>query len=712
MLERFRRLMWSSERKSDSSALKASALIDLGNTLEDEGLIDQAMAHYEAAIRLAPSLARAHLNRGNILLEKGDSDGALAACKTALVHNPEYAAAYFNMGNAYLHLGRREVALDAYNKAIELQPDFVDAEVARGNIFDELGRFEEAIASYRRGLEFMPDYAEVSISLGNALQKSGQIDEAITSYRKALDTLPDSAEGHFQLANALRGVGQLREAASSYYRALEVLPDFAEACNNLGTTLQGLGRHDDALSEFRRALEIEPDFAPAHNNLGNALMEFGLLDNAVVSIRRAVELESGYPAVHSALLFISNYLVEQSSSLMLDEARRYNQLVIRKAQPYSTWANHPDTTRCLRIGFVSGDLRQHPVGNFLEAVLATLSVRGSGRLELFAYSNSSQEDEVSERIKAHCHGWHSAVGQSDESLAQRIREDGIDILIDLSGHTAHNRLPIFAWKPAPVQASWLGYLATTGVSAIDYIIADVWTLPESEEPYFTEKVWRLPESYLCFTPPADSVDVGPLPAIHNGYITFGSFNNLTKMNDTVVALWSQILAAIPDSRLYLKAKQLKEASVRQSVVERFAGHGIDAGRLILEGPVPRADYLKPFQRVDIALDPFPYPGITTSVENLWMGVPVLTLAGKSFLSRQGVGLLMNAGLPEWIAGNADDYVARALSHGSDVQALASLRAGLRQQVLASPIFDAPRFAQCFEAALRDMWQIWCEQKKC
>ena len=380
------------------------------------------------------------------------------------------------------------------------------------------------------------------------------------------------------------------------------------------------------------------------------------------------------------------------------------------AQPYSTWANHPDTTRCLRIGFVSGDLRQHPVGNFLEAVLASLSSGMSGRLRLYAYSNSSQEDEVSERIKAHCHGWHSAVGQSDESLAQRIREDGIDILIDLSGHTAHNRLPLFAWKPAPVQATWLGYLATTGVSAIDYVIADAWTLPESEEVNFTEKVWRLPESYLCFTPPADSVDVGPLPAIHNGYITFGSFNNLTKMNDSVVALWSRILATIPDSRLYLKSPQLKEDSVQQSVVERFAGHGIDAGRLILEGPVPRTDYLKPFQRVDIALDPFPYPGITTSVENLWMGVPVLTLAGKSFLSRQGIGLLMNAGLPEWIAGDADDYVARAVSHASDVQALSSLRGELRQRVLASPIFDASRFSQHFEAALRGMWQAWCEQQ--
>jgi len=297
----------------------------------------------------------------------------------------------------------------------------------------------------------------------------------------------------------------------------------------------------------------------------------------------------------------------------------------------------------------------------------------------------------------------------DERLVQSILEDGIGILIDLSGHTAHNRLPVFAWKPAPVQVTWLGYLATTGVSEIDYVVADDWTFPVSEEENFTEKVWRLPESYLCFTPPSDGLDAGPLPAISNGYITFGSFNNLSKINDAVVALWSRVLVAVPNSRLFLKAKQFKETAARHRIIERFAAHGIGAERLILEGRVPRADYLSSFRRVDIALDPSPYPGITSSVESLWMGVPVLTLAGNRFLSRQGVGLLMNVGLPEWIAESEDDYVTRGAAHASDLQALSSLRSELRRRALVSPIFDAPRFARRLEVALRGMWQKWCEQ---
>jgi predicted O-linked N-acetylglucosamine transferase (SPINDLY family) len=242
---------------------------------------------------------------------------------------------------------------------------------------------------------------------------------------------------------------------------------------------------------------------------------------------------------------------------------------------------------------------------------------------------------------------------------------------------------------------------------MDYFMADPWTLPESEEAHFTEKIWRLPETRLCFTPPEAKVEVDPLPALATGHVTFGCFNNLTKMNDAVVALWARVMASVPNSRLFLKSRQFAEASVCLGVAERFAAHGIDAGRLILEGYVPRANYLAAYQRVDIGLDPFPYPGGTTTVEALWMGVPVITLAGERFLARQGVGLLMNAGLPEWVANSPDDYVARAVSHASDLQRLAALRNGLRQQVLASPIFDAKRFAMHFENALRNMWREWC-----
>jgi predicted O-linked N-acetylglucosamine transferase (SPINDLY family) len=269
---------------------------------------------------------------------------------------------------------------------------------------------------------------------------------------------------------------------------------------------------------------------------------------------------------------------------------------------------------------------------------------------------------------------------------------------------------MFAWKPAPIQASWLGYMATTGVEAMDFTITDPWSVPEAHDSRFTEKIWRLPETSVCFTPPDAEVAVSALPALTNGYITFGCFNNLNKMNDDVVALWARILQAIPDSRLFLKAKQLKDDTVRQSVLERFAVHGIDAGRLILEGPALRSVYFSSYHTVDIALDPFPYSGTTTTVEALWMGLPVLSLAGEGYLARQGLSLLMNAGLPDWVAENADDYVARAVEQAGNLQRLAALRGRLRQQVLASPLFDAPRFARHLDAALRGMWVQWYEEQ--
>jgi protein O-GlcNAc transferase len=294
-------------------------------------------------------------------------------------------------------------------------------------------------------------------------------------------------------------------------------------------------------------------------------------------------------------------------------------------------------------------------------------------------------------------------------VAQRIREDHIDILIDLAGHTGHNRLPLFAWKPAPVQVNWLGYFATTGVAAIDYLIADPWTLPETEEQNFTETIWRLPETRLCFTPPNVSIDVAPLPALERGYVTFGNFNNLAKMNDEVVFLWARILNAIPNSRLTLKTQHFNDPSVQENVFTRFEVHGVKRVQLILEGYAPRSDYLAAYNRVDIALDPFPYTGGTTTVEALWMGVPVLTLAGKQFLARQGVGLLMNAGLSDWVASDTEEYLEQAVAQANNLQHLASLRAGLRQQLLSSPVCDAQRFAQHFETALRSMWERWCQR---
>ncbi|MGA9665069.1 MAG: glycosyltransferase, partial [Gallionella sp.] len=328
------------------------------------------------------------------------------------------------------------------------------------------------------------------------------------------------------------------------------------------------------------------------------------------------------------------------------------------------------------------------------------------RIELIAYPTNPVTDELTSRIKPCFAAWKPLFGLSDEAAARMIHADGVHVLIDLSGHTKHNRLPVFAWKPAPVQASWLGYFATTGVAEMDYLLADAYVAPDGEEGHFTEAIWRLPQSYLCFTAPKFDLDVSPLPALTTGCVTFGCFNNLVKMNDAVVALWARVLQAVPGSRLLLKTKQLNDTIVCDLTRQRFAGCGIAPDRLMLEGGSPRSELLAAYRTVDIALDPFPYPGGTTSVEAIWMGVPVITRRGDRFLSHMGETIAHNAGLQDWIAADDDEYVARAVEHTARLDRLATLRAGLRQQVLASPVFDASRFAGNFEAAMRGMWQTW------
>jgi predicted O-linked N-acetylglucosamine transferase (SPINDLY family) len=359
-----------------------------------------------------------------------------------------------------------------------------------------------------------------------------------------------------------------------------------------------------------------------------------------------------------------------------------------------------DAGRPLRIGFVSGDLNSHPVGFFLESVLGHLD---RSRVEPVAYATRQRDDAVSQRLMPLFSAWHDISRLGDEACARRIHDDAIDILVDLSGHTNHNRLPVFAWKPAPVQATWLGYFATTGLAAIDYVIADRHVLPLDEASQFAETPWHLPDSYLCFTPPPFDIEVGALPARGNGAITFGCFNHLVKLNDAVVALWSRVLDAVPGSRLLLKTRQLDDPSVQQATLARFAAHGIDSARLMLEGQSPRAELLAAYQRVDIALDPFPYAGGTTSVEALWMGVPVLTRRGDRFLSHVGESIVSTAALPEWIAAGDDDYVAKAVRFSAQRDELATLRSGLRERLLASPLCDAPRFARHLEDAFHQMW---------
>lgn len=578
----------------------------------------------------------------------------------------------------------------------------------RGIELTKLNQPVAAVASYRRALELNPELAEGHNNLGNVLRSLGQIDAAVKSYERALEIAPCYAGACLNLGNAQMDLGRLEAAIASYRKAIELSPDLAAAHLSLGGILDFIGQPSEAVNSYSRALAIKPGNAKAYCGLGHAFVNLGEVDDAIAHYRRALEINPHSSATHSGLLFIENYAAKLSNEQLLKDAKQFGERLAQKTSSFSSWKNTPDKNRLLRVGFVSGDFCQHPVGELIEGILATLASRASDTLELFAYSTHFRSDDLTAQIKSHCHRWCLAQGLSDKQLAEQIRRDGIDILIDLSGHTSHNRLSMFAWKPAPVQVTWLGYPNTTGLSAMDYIIADSWTLPKEQEPHFVEKVCRLPETYACFSPP-ERVPVGSLPAIENGYITFGSYNKLAKLNSDVIELWSRVLLEVPKSRLRLKGKGLMDPELRQRITSRFEAHGIASNRLILANVVPRTEYLSEYNKIDICLDPFPYGGTTTTMESLWMGVPVLTLAGDRFFSRQGVGLLMNAGLSEWIAKDRNAYVALASKHASNFERLALLRSHLRGQLLDSPLYGQARFAGHFAAALRWMWGEWCDK---
>jgi predicted O-linked N-acetylglucosamine transferase (SPINDLY family) len=576
-----------------------------------------------------------------------------------------------------------------------------------GVCYFELGQLDEAALSYQRAIAIKPDLIAAQINLGNVQSKTGQVENAILSYQRVIDICPDVVEAHINLGSLFYLKGQLENASECYRRSLVLRPDCAEAHRNIGIIMNDMGRFEEAAKNYQMALAIKPDYTEAYSSLGVALQNLGNLQEAILSYQKALELDPSFTTAYSNMLLIKNYVADVPGKTLLADAIQFGQIVERLANTYTNWTNSPEKGKCIKIGIVSGDLRNHPVGYFAEGVLTELA--NQDNLKVIVYHNSVREDELSRRIRGCCRAWYSVVEMSDQNLAFQIRQDGIDILFDLSGHTAQNRLPLFAWKPAPIQVSWLGYFATTGVAAVDYLIADPWTVPDDEEIQFTEKIVRMPETRLCFTRPDIDIETSGLPAIKNGYITFGCFNNLSKMNDAVIELWARVLESIPSSRLFLKAMQLNDPVAQKRVALRFSKAGINPNRLILEGFSNRKDYFAAYHRVDIAVDPFPFPGGTTSVEGLWMGVPVLTLAGGSLLSRQGVGILSNMEMTEWIAHSHDEYVKRAIMHASDLTRLSELRKCLRDRLKASPLLDASRFARQFNDVLRSMWVAWCDK---
>lgn len=679
------------------------ALRDLCQTLIRTGQNERACTAVEKAIAASRNPADQYCNLGNIKMHAGEYHAALECFARTISTIPEHAAALMGTGLAYRYLGRFDEAAEAFLKALAVDPENPDAHYNLGIIRQAQGRLDDAIECYRRAIAARLDMAEAWYGLGSALLAQERHADAAESYRQAIKFKPDFTEAHCYLGYTLSMMKQMGQAVACYRKVLELEPGHVFANNKLSLALAEEGDADSALEGLRRAVLLKPDEASLRLHLGCALRDVGKLDAAIEQFRRVESLEPDNDMARGNALFIMSYDAAFSPGAYVVEARRFGRLLTDKAQQrVETVLARPGLDRVsLRVGLVSGDLRDHPVGFFLENVLHHLD---RDMIELVAYPTTSEEGLLTARIRPRFSLWRPLVGLNNEAAAKRIRDDGIDILIDLSGHTAQNRLALFAWKPAPVQATWLGYWASTGVAEIDYILADPVSVPFVIEDQFTETVWRLPDTRLCPSPLHDSPPVAPLPALECGHLTFGTYQHMSKLNDAVFAVWGKIFAALPGARLRFQSKQLQSRTTRETLLASLRRHGIMDDRVDMYGHTDRAEYLESHEDVDIILDTFPFPGGTTTCEALWMGVPTLTLVGNTMLSRQGASLLACAGLSEWIAGDEDEYIRLAIRHASDLASLATLRRSLREQVLVSPLFDGQRFAKNLEQALFGMWR--------
>ena len=639
-------------------------------------MMTDALSHHEAGrFAEADTLYRRMLvqdpadsNAWHLLGVLHGETGAHERCETfirialTIVETPEY---HYNLAVSLMARSRFGDAVEAFRDSVRLNADHADAQFCLGNLYQILRKPNESVAAYRRAIAIRPDFAEAHSNLGTILQEVGELELAIASFCAAIQHKPSHAEAHNNLGHALQAKGFLSQAAASYSVAIGFRPNFPEAWSNLG----------------------------------NAFKEQGLPDKAIAAYRMALTHRPGYTAAHSNLLMAQHYAMECGNADFLTAACDWAACHGRSSEPH-VFAAPRTSERPLRVGYVSGDFNSHPVGYFLESVLAA---HDRSRVEVVCYANNSRHDGLTGRLRALADGWHEIIGVGDDAVEDLVRGDKIDVLVDLSGHTAGNRLPLFTRRLAPVQVTWLGYFGTTGLPSIDWILADRHVVPPGEERFFTESVWRLPGSYLCFTPPTDDVPVGPLPLFATGSITFGCFNNRAKITPATVTLWTQVLKALPHARLLLKARQFADAGVRQALRDQFAAQGVGAKRLRMEGESPRSDYLTAYGRIDIALDPTPFGGGTTTAEGLWMGVPVVTLRGDRWVSRIGESILATIGLADrLVADSPADYIAKATALADDAAGLAELRSNLRLRLQRSSLCDAAAFARSLEQAYRSM----------
>ena len=677
------------------------ALTTLAGLLKDQRSFDRAALFYQAALALDPRDAAAHSNLGVVLGELGRLDEAIACHEQAIKLNPKMCAAYCNLG-AIFHLRRNfNGALDCFKKALALNPRAHQVSANIAAVLVDTGKYSEALPHCDAALKIEPRWELAHTNRAAALHKLGRSVEAMNSCQQALAINPFSHAALNNLGNAFREEGHLEQAAECLRKALALKPDQAKIHENLGVTLRDMGLIGEALACLQKAVELDPTDPDMQRSLGGFYYITGRAREALACFRKTIELKPDFAEAYSDLLLTLNYLPHNPEELFAEHVR-FGKVC---CEPFEKIArphrNKADVHRRLRVGYLSGDLREHPVAIFMEPVFASYS---RSEFEVFCYANYRTNDLVSERLRGLVDNWSNVDKLSDDELADTIREDGIDILVDLSGHTALNRLLVMARKPAPVQVTMVGYMQTTGMTAIDYRITDEILDPVgTSEHLSTEELVRLPAGALSFRMPKDSPPVNDLPALKDGHVTFASFNNLAKVTSEVIATWAEVMRAVPGSRLVIVAPG------ENSLAAAFESHGIAASRIEIVKRLPMREYLALHHRADLVLDTFPYNGGTVNFIAAWMGVPFVTMAGTNTISRHGARALATVGLSELIAKDCAEYVLKAVDAVRDLQRLAGWRRSLRPRLEACAN-DGSSFTRQLEQAYRGMWRRWCEEQ--
>lgn len=585
-------------------------------------------------------------------------------------------------------------------------PTTADQWNALAAALERQGRFADAGNAYLQSLAVEPR-SDTLLSLGNLSFNQGKMPEAIAAYQRALALRPDFVEAINNLGFALRNIGKASEAIVVLRRALALRPDHIDALINLGLCLAEADELDEGASLFRRVLALQPDSLKALVNLGFVYQSMGLLDEAIECYRRVAKIAPESPGAQN-LLFVIHFHPAYGPKEIREEHERWYEQIMR-GQTFLSAAQknrrNSGMPRKLRIGYVSPDFYQHPVGMLF---LPVIEHHNRGEFEIFCYSNVQREDALTARTKKSADVWRDIATRSDQQVADLIRADKIDILVDLALHLSHNRLMVFAQKPAPVQVTWLGYPSTTGLKTIDYRLSDPYLDPPNEaDIFYTEQTVHLPHSFWCFDPINHGVEVGELPALTNGFITFGCLNNFLKVTPPTLALWAKVMRSIPRSRLILLAPR---GNTRSRVQQTMSDHGIDSSRIEFADRLPREQYLAKYGEFDLCLDTIPYPGHTTTLDALWMGVPVISLRRETCVSQGGFSILSNVGHREWVAKSEEEYASITITLASDPAKLKSIRDSLRRQLQESPIMNATQFARDLESEYRQMWRRWCEQR--